>query len=303
MSLLRLGKDNWARTSPTREGIIFIILSVIVGFSAINTNNNLLYLIFGVMISLVVVSGIISMINLSRIDIDLVGIPDLYALTPSGLSLRLKNDKPLLPSFSLTLQLEEAKSYLLYLPPGDERDLRIKCFFKRRGWQEIPEISLVTSFPFGFFKKWIKIDLENTRVLVFPKINEVEVRCEDLDDHFAGDTSPRKTGQSEELKSIREYSPGDAKKNIDWKSTAKVDRMMVREYSATDTKNARIVFDPETDSTRNLEHYISEKASLLVEYVKNGFSVDFIMGKKEYRAIYSRGQARRILGLLAVYER
>ena len=74
MSLLRLGKDNWARTSPTREGIIFIILSVIVGFSAINTNNNLLYLIFGVMISLVVVSGIISMINLSRIDINLVNL-------------------------------------------------------------------------------------------------------------------------------------------------------------------------------------------------------------------------------------
>ena len=68
MSLLRLGKDNWARTSPTKEGLIFILLSFVVGFSAINTNNNLLYLIFGVMLSLVLVSGIISMINLSRIS-------------------------------------------------------------------------------------------------------------------------------------------------------------------------------------------------------------------------------------------
>ena len=71
MSLFRLGKDNWARTSPTKEGIVFIMLSFIVGFSALNTNNNLLYLIFGVMLSLVVISGIISMINLSRLEIDL----------------------------------------------------------------------------------------------------------------------------------------------------------------------------------------------------------------------------------------
>jgi len=303
MSLLRLGKDNWARTSPTKEGIIFILLSFIVGFSAINTNNNLLYLIFGVMISLVVVSGITSMINLSRIDINLVNIPDIYALTPSSLIFRLKNDKLLIPSFSLTLQLEDARSYLIFLPSHSERDIRIKCFFKKRGWNYLPKISLVTKFPFGFFKKWIKIDLGQSRVLVYPKINEIEINSGNNTDHYTGDTLLRKTGQSEELKSIRDYNPGDTKKSIDWKSTAKVNRMMVKEYSAIDTRNARIVFDPDTEISMNLEHYISEKASLLVEYIKKGFSVDFIIGKKEYKAVYNSGQTRRILSMLALYKR
>jgi len=53
----------------------------------------------------------------------------------------------------------------------------------------------------------------------------------------------------------------------------------------------------------NLEHYISEKASLLVEYIKKGFSVDFIIGKKEYKAVYNSGQTRRILSMLALYKR
>lgn len=303
MSILRLGKENWARTSPTKEGIIFIILSVVVGFSAINTNNNLLYLIFGVMISLVVVSGIISMINLSRIDISLIDIPDIYALTPSDFQLRLKNDKPFIPSFSLTLQLEEARSYLVYLPPGKERDVKINCFFKKRGWQVIPEMSLVTRFPFGFFKKWIKIELDKSKVLVFPKINKIAIKEEEQKDHYSGEVSPKKTGTSEELKSIREYTPGDSKKNIDWKSTAKMNRIMVKEYSATDTRSAKIIFAPEKECMKNLEHYISEKASLLVEYIKKGFSVDFITEKKEYRSLYSPVQARKILGLLAIYER
>ncbi len=303
MSILRLGKDNWARTSPTKEGIIFILLSFIVGFSAINTNNNLLYLIFGVMISLVVVSGFISMINLSRIDISLVSIPDIYALTPLSLVFRLKNEKLLVPSFSLTMQLEDAKSFLIYLPSNSEREIGIKCFFKQRGWNTLPEMSLVTKFPFGFFKKWIKIDLADSRVLVYPRINEIEINDSSNKDHYTGETRYRKTGQSEELKSIRDYNPGDSRKNIEWKSTAKVGRMMVKEFAATDTKSARIVFDPDTENSMNLEHYISEKASLLAEYIKKGFSVDFIIGKKEYRAVYNSGQQKRILTMLALYER
>jgi len=303
MSLLRLGKDNWARTSPTKEGLIFILLSFIVGFSAINTNNNLLYLIFGVMLSLVLVSGIISMINLSRIDINLVNIPDIYALTPSNLIFRLSNDKPLIPSFSLTLQLEDSMSYLIFLPSDTEKDISLKCFFKKRGWNYLPEISLVSKFPFGFFKKWIKVDLGQSRVLVYPKINDVDIIKTNNTDYYIGKTVFRKTGQSDELKSIREYNYGDTKKSIDWKSTAKVNRMMVKDNSAIDTRNAKIIFDPDNETYRNLEHYISEKASLLAEYIKKGFSVDFIIGKKEYKAVYNSGQTRRILGILALYKR
>ena len=303
MSLLRLGKDNWARTSPTKEGLIFILLSFFVGFSAINTNNNLLYLIFGVMISLVLVSGIISMINLSRIDISLVNIPDIYALTPASLIFRLKNEKPIIPSFSLTLQMDDARSYLIFLPSEFEKDLRIKCFFNKRGWNYVPEINLVSKFPFGLFKKWIKVDLEQSRVLVYPKIHEIDMNLDNDLNNFTGSTILRNTGQSEELKSIREYNHGDTKKSIDWKSTAKVGRMMVRDYSALDQRNAKIIFDPDTETYRNLELYISEKASLLVEYIKKGFSVDFIIGKKEYNAVYNSGQIRRILGILALYNK
>ena len=303
MSLLRLGKENWARTSPTKEGVIFIVLSFVVGFSAINTTNNLLYLIFGIMISLVIISGVISMINLSRIDISLVNIPDIYALTPSFLSFRLKNDKSLVPSVSLTIRMDDAASYMLYLPPGSERDIRVKCFFKKRGWNDVRLVTLETRFPFGFFKKWIKADLPASRVLVYPKINEVVIEDSTETDEYSGNKVQRNTGHSEELKSIRDYSPGDNKKDIDWKSTAKVNKIMVREFLSAETKNAEILFDPEGEKFKNLELYISEKASLLVEYLKRGFTVDFIIGGKGHNTVHNSSQTRRILSYLALYER
>jgi hypothetical protein len=83
MSLLKLGKDNWARTRPTKVGLTFIALSLFVGYAAINTGNNLLYLAFGIMISFVVASGILSMINLSWIAVSLNRPGVLFALTPS----------------------------------------------------------------------------------------------------------------------------------------------------------------------------------------------------------------------------
>ena len=301
MSLLKLGKDNWARTSPTKEGLVFIILSFIVGFSALNTNNNLLFLIFGVMLSLVVISGIISMINLSRINIELAAQPDIYALTPSVITFNLTNQKPIIPSLSLTLEMNDNKSYLLYLPSSSTRPVRMNCFFNSRGWNDLPVLNLYTKFPFGFFKKWIRVEVENKRILVFPNIHEVNLD-KNTETVLSGEDKSFKTGHSEELKSIKDYSTGDNVKDIDWKSTAKLNKLMVKEFLDNETKSAKIIFEPKGKNLSNIEHYISEKASLLNEFVKKGFSVDFITSDKIFRTICSKNQINRVLTYLALYK-
>ena len=50
------------RLSFTREGKIIVILSVGVGFAAINTGNNLLYLLLGWLLSFIVASRFITLI-------------------------------------------------------------------------------------------------------------------------------------------------------------------------------------------------------------------------------------------------
>ena len=301
MSLFRLGKDNWARTSPTKEGIVFIMLSFIVGFSALNTNNNLLYLIFGVMLSLVVISGIISMINLSRLEIDLGSNPQLYALTPSELVFNITNQKNLIPSLSLTLEMNGNKSYLVYLPSRSTRPVRINCFFNQRGWNEIPILSLYTRFPFGFFKKWIKLEVKKNKLIVFPNIHKVNLD-QNSETVPTGELVSLKTGHSEELKSIRDYSSGDNTKDIEWKSTAKLNKLMVKEFLDNEAKSAVISFEPHGRNLKNLEHYISEKASLMHEYFLRGFTVDFMVSKKIYRTVANKNQMNKVLTFLALYQ-
>jgi uncharacterized protein (DUF58 family) len=298
MSLLKLGKDNWARTRPTKEGLTFIALSLFVGFAAINTGNNLLYLTFGIMMSFVAASGILSMINLSGIEVKMKPQGDAFALAPATLRFSLVNTKSLIPSYSLNIEIDDKKSFVPCLPPKVESAASLKHVFRARGWNKVPEARLSTRFPFGFFRKWIRIDLGDDDILVFPKIEAISVGDEAFKER-QGETESEKPGFGYDLRSIKEFRHGDNPRLIHWKTTAKTGRLMVREMD-DETKRAVIEFRPERDKTR-LEHQISRLASLLMELLKEGFEVEFITPDRTFSSSLTGGSPRPVLRYLALF--
>jgi uncharacterized protein (DUF58 family) len=120
------------------------------------------------MMSFVAASGFLSMINFSGIEVKILPQGDAFALTPATLKFSLINGKAVIPSYSLNLEIDEKTAFIPYLPPKVDTGASLKHVFRERGWNKIPEARLSTRFPFGFFRKWIKIDLQ-TEVLVFPK--------------------------------------------------------------------------------------------------------------------------------------
>lgn len=299
MSLLKLGKDNWARTRPTKEGLTFIALSLFVGFAAINTGNNLLYLTFGIMMSFVAASGVLSMINLSRIEVKLLPQGDVFALTPATLKFSLVNGKAVIPSYSLSIDIDENKVFIPYLPPKVESTAALKHVFRVRGWNKIPEARLSTRFPFGFFKKWIKIDLGDDEVLVYPKIDAINVGSEAFKEG-PGEAESERTGFGYDLRSIKEFRQGDNPRLIHWKITAKTGRLMVREMEDEEIRGAVIEFHPERDKTR-LEHQISRIASLFVELLKQGFEVELKTPDMTFSSSRTGRSPRPVLRYLALF--
>src|SRR3977135_3563862 len=65
----------WARMRPprrlkfTREGKFFVGITLGVGFAAINTGNNLLYLLLGMLLALIIVSGLMSELSLRDLTV------------------------------------------------------------------------------------------------------------------------------------------------------------------------------------------------------------------------------------------
>ena len=91
----RLFRDRTIRV--TTEGIRFLLLTLAVGIAAVNTGNNLFYLLLAMMLSLVVLSGLLSEQCVRRLDIHR-HLPDyLFVNQPTTATLRVANHKSRLP--------------------------------------------------------------------------------------------------------------------------------------------------------------------------------------------------------------
>lgn len=85
----------------TRAGMIYILISVVIGIAAINTGNNLLYVVVAALLSAILVSGIASALVLRSLTLD-VHLPEhVFAGRPMLARLLLRNASAWLPSFSV----------------------------------------------------------------------------------------------------------------------------------------------------------------------------------------------------------
>src|SRR5713101_1127386 len=88
----------------TTGGVIFVIILVIVAFAAWNTGNNLLFMVFSIMLSTIFVSWVASRAALRDLTVS-ARFPDhIFAGEPAEVLVTVKNTKRLLPSFSILVE-------------------------------------------------------------------------------------------------------------------------------------------------------------------------------------------------------
>jgi uncharacterized protein (DUF58 family) len=88
----------------TREGAVYLMLIAVIAVAALNTGNNLLFIILASLLAGILVSGILSKIVLTGLEMDFV-LPDhVFAEQPMISRLSLANEKWFFPSFSVTVE-------------------------------------------------------------------------------------------------------------------------------------------------------------------------------------------------------
>jgi len=87
----------------TREGMAYITIVLVIGVAALNTGNNLLFIIVSAMLGAFVVSGIASAGMLRNLQLD-VALPNhVFAKRPVQARLELRNLRPWAPAFSVNV--------------------------------------------------------------------------------------------------------------------------------------------------------------------------------------------------------
>ncbi len=285
------------RLTFTREGKLVTVLAIGIGFAAVNTGNNLLYLLLGWLLSFIIASGILSEQTLRGLNVTRRPPPRVHAGTPFLMELVIENTKATRASYSIevedlvdTTPLDK-RCYFLKVPPAKTQRTNYRHTFSRRGMHVLTGYRLATKFPFSLFRKSRDVDAP-LEVLVYP--TRVTVARPAPKTMNRGETSSARIGRRGEFHGLRERRTGDDRRDIHWRSSARTGRLLVREYEDELAQRVIIGVDnalPEavrhavTDGALTppveaqvaaVERAISVASSLAASYLESGWTVELV---------------------------
>ena len=89
------------RYEVTKAGVIYVLATLVIGIAALNTGNNLLYIVVAAMLAAILVSGVVSAIVLRGMELE-VRLPDhVFAERTVMARVVVKNPRRFLPAFSI----------------------------------------------------------------------------------------------------------------------------------------------------------------------------------------------------------
>ena len=235
----------------TREGIVYLAAIFILVLASVNTGNNLLFMVLACCLAGILVSGVLSRVVLTGVELKF-GLPEhIFAEQPVLAEIELRNEKRMWPSFSLraTGEGENARARILgqpvffpYISRRGAARQKVELRFPERGVYHQEAFAIRTRFPFGFFEKSRQVD-SPIEIVVYPRVQPAEQFYEVLP-LLSGEMASYFRGRGHELHSLRPYLPSDSARFVDWKVTARSGRLMVREFAREDERRVMLVLDP-----------------------------------------------------------
>lgn len=294
------------KLSFTREGKIVFVVSVGLGVAAVNTGNNLLYLVFGISLALIVISGLLSESNLRGLRCSDLPVVRPTAGQPAAAALTVTSRRPRFPAFSIEAWpmvdgAETDPARFLDVRPGASLEGACRLTFPRRGEFLVRGMVLSTAFPFSFFRKSLILPASG-RVLVHPRVHRL--RAEDLPPASEGEEEHRPVaGRGQEFFGVRDFRQGDNPRHLLHRRSAGRLDPVVREFEQAGSRAVWIALvnalPPGEGGAERVERAIEKAASLAIHLVDAGRTVGLASVGGAVSPGSGAAQASRILDFLA----
>jgi uncharacterized protein (DUF58 family) len=226
------------RVRFTIAGGVLVALSLGVGLAAYNSANNILFITLSLLLTCLVLSGVLSWLNLSGLRWRLVAEAPMRAGQAHPVALELCNTKRALPTYGVWFEMKstsvprpERLDLRQRLDAHDETRLDWTVRPARRGWERLELEAVGSLFPFGFLRKTFPVRLTQD-VIVWPAAVEYRRFPAALWERPRPGQALQRMGGGAELHSLRRYVQGDSHRSIHWKATARAGQMMVTRRAA-----------------------------------------------------------------------
>jgi uncharacterized protein (DUF58 family) len=282
-----------------KPGYIYIVLTILIGFAAVNTANNLLYIVTSTLLAYMLVSGIFGKQNLHRIDVSVEFPEERFAGSFVPVGVKLINRKRFMPAFLIKVMILEQEVLFPIVNARSSTHLYMNMVFDHRGRHTIPQVVISSVFPFNFFNRYRRVP-KKFEFVVFPRLQRCNFSHTLAEkSRWKGDASSDAPGHESDILSIRDYVFGDPMKYISWKATAKTGRLKTKEFSAIESPNVLIDFD--RLEKHDLEQTVSCVTYTVVKLIQSGTAVGLVIDGATYKPECSSTHKTVLLTRLALY--
>ena len=290
----------------TNFGLGYILMCLVVAIGATNTGNNGLYLVLAAMLSAMAVSGVISRRNVRGVSCEIEPVGEVVATRPALLRVRLRNRMKTETAQAIFFLHEGLPGPLWIDPlrPGERRELLVEGSFARRGIVPVPDAGILSRFPLGLFRKYERATLAR-EIVVYPLPERTRVLDAPAEDSRGGRPHPRRRGGGPEIRTLRDFVPGDDPRDMHWKQSARMSRWIVRERDAERDRVVVLAIDnaladpSDPAELEALERRISRCAGEALLLLSRGGEVGLQARGVKVAAAAGRSQRAHILDALA----
>ncbi|WP_239026807.1 DUF58 domain-containing protein [Geomonas oryzisoli] len=266
--------------------------TLLLGVSAVNTGNNLLFLIVAAMLAFMATTGVLGWLNIRGLTLN-VHLPDeVYAGTDTFLSITLHNAKKFLPSFLIRVAvLGETTSFLLVERKRPQSGALLLSF-PVRGPLQLAEASISSPFPVNFFIRATSLPIHQD-CTVFPAPRPLQVPAPGGKPDAGEAAATASAGYDGELAKISDYRGGEPLKLIHWRLSAKHEVFKVKELTATAAEPLLLELD--SIPGRDVEQRLSFCTFLVNRLIKGGRPVGLKLGERVIPPGSTRSHRLRLL--------
>lgn len=277
---------------PNRRGFALALLLLIQFLVAINYNNNLGFILSFLLASIALLGILYGFRNLAGLVIRAGRAEPVFAGEMAIFELYLDNPTRL-PRLAVRLTHKNAAPLELDVLPASTAQARIQIKAERRGWLNLPTVTLASAFPLGLFRAWSPVNLKQ-RTLVYPRPASTQLPFPEKPGE-GGQKQPN----ADDFRGFQSYQPGDPLRRIYWKGVAKGQGVHVKEYHGEE--RAELYLDWAQTPGLDVEARLSQLCRWVIDAEQAGLNYSLRMPGTEIPPGTGAAHFRRCLEALALF--
>ena len=271
-------------------GYGYVVVMFVLFLGALLDRSNPLMFVFALMAGPFIVSGTITFNMLRGLSVRRSVPKRAMAGEPFSVEVRLKNPKRILAAWLMTVRdrVDNGREYLnpeilfARVRPRSEEAGRYQLRLSQRGRYRFGPLQVNSRFPLGLMERGLVL-AEEGEVLVYPRIGRVSSdwrRRMRTSAELVNQAQRRLGSFHDDFHRIREYRPGDEPRSIHWRTTARRNELMVREFRESRDRRLIVLLDvwlperPTSQQRGRVEYAISLAATVALDQLRSGQQSD-----------------------------